>query len=80
MLCAVFQKLTGIPRSKNDSHIDQSVYITTNDFRIAERSDARRILAMLIIILFLRNIRGTLIILVAIPLSILHYIYFIPVW
>ena len=65
-------KLTGIPASvKMTVTFDQSVYIRQTISGLQREAMLGGILAMLIIILFLRNIRGTLIILVAIPLSIL---------
>jgi len=65
-------KLAGIPSSvKMTATFDQSVYIRQTISGLQREAMLGGILAMLIIILFLRNIRGTLIILVAIPLSIL---------
>jgi CzcA family heavy metal efflux pump len=65
-------KLTGIPSSvKMTATFDQSVYIRQTISGLQREAMLGGILAMIIIIIFLRNIRGTLIILVAIPLSIL---------
>jgi len=65
-------KLSGIPP---DVHLalsfDQSVYIRQTISGLRQEALLGAILAMLIIMLFLRNFRGTLIVLVAIPLSIL---------
>lgn len=65
-------KLTGIPSAvKMTVTFDQSVYIRQTISGLQREAMLGGILAMLIIILFLRNVRGTLIIIVAIPLSIL---------
>jgi multidrug efflux pump subunit AcrB len=65
-------KLTGIPATvKLTVSFDQSVYIRETISGLQREAMLGGILAMLIIILFLRNVRGTLIIVVAIPLSIL---------
>jgi len=65
-------KLTGIPESVRLSiSFDQSLYIRQTISGLQREATLGGILAMLIILLFLRNVRGTLIILVAIPLSIL---------
>jgi hydrophobe/amphiphile efflux-1 (HAE1) family protein len=65
-------KLTGIPASlKLTVSFDQSVYIRQTISGLQREAMLGAVLAMIIIILFLRNMRGTLIILVAIPLSIL---------
>jgi multidrug efflux pump subunit AcrB len=65
-------KLTGIPSAvKMTVTFDQSVYIRQTISGLQREAMLGGILAMLIIILFLRNMRGTLIIVVAIPLSIL---------
>ncbi len=65
-------KLTGVPDNVHLSlSFDQSVYIRQTISGLQREATLGAILAMIIIMLFLRNIRGTLIILVAIPLSIL---------
>jgi CzcA family heavy metal efflux pump len=65
-------KLTGIPPSvRLNLSLDQSVYIRQTISGLQREALLGGILAMIIILLFLRNVRGTLIILVAIPLSIL---------
>ena len=65
-------KLTGVPATvKLTVSFDQSVYIRQTISGLQREAMLGGILAMIIIILFLRNVRGTLIILVAIPLSIL---------
>jgi CzcA family heavy metal efflux pump len=65
-------KLTGIPASvKMTVSFDLSVYIRQTISGLQREAMLGGILAMIIIIIFLRNIRGTLIIVVAIPLSIL---------
>ncbi len=65
-------KLTGVPP---DVHIaltfDQSVYIRQTINGLSREAMIGSILAMFIIMIFLRNIRGTIIIIVAIPMSIL---------
>ena len=64
--------LTGIPESVRLSlSFDQSLYIRETISGLQREAMLGGVLAMLIILLFLRNLRGTLIILVAIPLSIL---------
>lgn len=64
--------LRGIPQSvKLSLSFDQSLYIRQTISGLQREAMLGAILAMLIILLFLRNVRGTLIILVAIPLSIL---------
>ncbi|HTY36678.1 MAG TPA: efflux RND transporter permease subunit [Bacteroidota bacterium] len=64
--------LTGIPQSvKLTLSFDQSLYIRQTIAGLQREAMLGAILAMLIIMIFLRNLRGTLIILVAIPLSIL---------
>jgi CzcA family heavy metal efflux pump len=65
-------KLTGIPESVRLSiSFDQSLYIRQTISGLQREATLGGVLAMIIILLFLRNVRGTLIILVAIPLSIL---------
>jgi len=71
-------KLTGIPESVQLSlTFDQSLYIRQTISGLQREATLGGVLAMLIILLFLRNLRGTLIIIVAIPLSILiTFIFF----
>ena len=71
-------KLTGIPQSVQLSMtFDQSLYIRQTISGLQREATLGGVLAMLIILLFLRNLRGTLIIIVAIPLSILiTFIFF----
>ncbi len=65
-------KLTGVPPTVRLSiTFDQSLYIRQTISGLQREALLGATLAMLIILLFLRNMRGTLIILVAIPLSIL---------
>jgi CzcA family heavy metal efflux pump len=65
-------KLTGIPANVNLSlSFDQSLYIRQTISGLQHEVMLGALLAMFIIMLFLRNIRGTLIIVVAIPMSIL---------
>jgi CzcA family heavy metal efflux pump len=65
-------KLTGIPENVRLSlSFDQSLYIRQTIAGLQQEALLGGILAMIIILLFLRNLRGTLIIIVAIPLSIL---------
>jgi CzcA family heavy metal efflux pump len=65
-------KLTGVPPNIRLSvTFDQSLYIRQTISGLQQEATLGAILAMIIIMLFLRNIRGTLIIIVAIPLSIL---------
>jgi CzcA family heavy metal efflux pump len=65
-------KLIGIPdKVKMKLTFDQSVYIRQTISGLQREALLGAILSMLIILVFLRNIRGTLIIIVAIPLSIL---------
>jgi CzcA family heavy metal efflux pump len=65
-------KLTSIPQSvRLTLSFDQSLYIRQTISGLQQEAVLGAILAMIIIMLFLRNIRGTLIIIVAIPLSIL---------
>jgi CzcA family heavy metal efflux pump len=65
-------KLTGVPPGvKMTLSLDQSLYIRQTIAGLEREAGLGALLAMLIILLFLRNVRGTLIILVAIPLSIL---------
>jgi len=64
--------LVGIPQSvKLAMTFDQSLYIRQTIAGLQREALLGAVLAMLIIMIFLRNMRGTLIILVAIPLSIL---------
>ena len=64
--------LVGIPESVHLSlSFDESVYIRQTISGLQREAMLGGLLAMIIIMLFLRNIRGTLIIIVAIPLSIL---------
>jgi CzcA family heavy metal efflux pump len=64
--------LTGVPPTvKLSLSFDQSLYIRETISGLQHEAFLGAVLAMLIIMLFLRNVRGTLIILVAIPLSIL---------
>jgi CzcA family heavy metal efflux pump len=65
-------KLTGIPPSVRTSlSFDQSRYIRQTIDGLQQEALLGGLLAMIVILLFLRNMRGTLIIIVAIPLSIL---------
>jgi CzcA family heavy metal efflux pump len=65
-------RLTGIPESVRMSiSFDQSLYIRQTISGLQREAMLGAVLAMIIIMLFLRNVRGTLIIIVAIPLSIL---------
>ena len=65
-------KLTGIPNNVQLSlSFDQSLYIRQTIAGLQQEALLGALLAMLVIMIFLRNIRGTLIIIVAIPLSIL---------
>ncbi len=65
-------KLTGVP---SNIHIaltfDQSLYIRQTINGLSREALIGALLAMAIIMIFLRNIRGTIIIIVAIPMSIL---------
>lgn len=64
--------LTGVPPNiQLSTTFDQSMYIRQTISGLQQEAMLGAILAMIIIMLFLRNIRGTLIIVVAIPLSIL---------
>lgn len=64
--------LTGVPPNVHLSlSFDQSLYIRQTISGLQREAILGGLLAMIIIMLFLRNIRGTLIIIVAIPLSIL---------
>ncbi len=65
-------KLTGVPESiRLTLSFDQSMYIRQTISGLQNEALIGALLAMFIILMFLRNIRGTLIIIVAIPLSIL---------
>jgi CzcA family heavy metal efflux pump len=65
-------RLIGVPSSvKMSLSFDQSLYIKQTISGLQHEALIGAILAMLIIMAFLRNMRGTLIIIVAIPLSIL---------
>ena len=65
-------KLTGVPPGvKMTLSFDQSLYIRQTISGLQREALLGAILAMIVILLFLRNMRGTLIIIVAIPLSIL---------
>ncbi|HEX2867365.1 MAG TPA: efflux RND transporter permease subunit [Ignavibacteriales bacterium] len=64
--------LNGVPNTVRMSlSFDQSLYIRQTISGLQREALLGALLAMIIIMLFLRNLRGTLIILVAIPLSIL---------
>jgi CzcA family heavy metal efflux pump len=71
-------KLIGVPETvKMELSFDQSLYIRQTISGLQREALLGALLAMIIIMIFLRNIRGTLIILVAIPLSILiTFIFF----
>ena len=71
-------KLIGVPETvKMELSFDQSLYIRQTISGLEREAFLGGVLAMIIIMIFLRNIRGTLIILVAIPLSILiTFIFF----
>jgi CzcA family heavy metal efflux pump len=65
-------KLSGIPPNVHLSiSFDQSVYIRQTIAGLQREALLGATLAMIVIMLFLRNVRGTIIVLVAIPLSIL---------
>jgi multidrug efflux pump subunit AcrB len=65
-------KLIGVPETvKMELSFDQSLYIRQTISGLEREAFLGAVLAMIIIMIFLRNLRGTLIILVAIPLSIL---------
>lgn len=69
---ASLPRLTGIPpHVKLSISFDQSVYIRQTIAGLQREALLGATLAMLVILLFLRNVRGTIIVLVAIPLSIL---------
>jgi CzcA family heavy metal efflux pump len=71
-LVRTLPKLTGIPQGVALTlTFDQSRYIRQTISGLQREATLGAVLAMIIILLFLRNLRGTLIILVAIPLSIL---------
>lgn len=64
--------LAGVPESVRMSlSFDQSLYIRQTISGLQREAMFGAVLAMIIILLFLRNLRGTIIIIVAIPLSIL---------
>ncbi len=64
--------LTGIPPNIHIAlTFDQSIYIRQTINGLSREAMIGSILAMFIIMIFLRNIRGTIIIIVAIPMSIL---------
>jgi CzcA family heavy metal efflux pump len=64
--------LTGVPEGvKITLSFDQSLYIRQTISGLQREAMLGALLAIIMILLFLRNVRGTLIILVAIPLSIL---------
>ena len=68
----ILPKLTGVPNNVQTSvSFDQSLYIRQTIAGLEQEAMLGALLAMLVIMIFLRNIRGTLIIIVAIPLSIL---------
>jgi CzcA family heavy metal efflux pump len=71
-------KLVGVPETvKMELSFDQSLYIRQTISGLQREALLGAVLAMIIIMIFLRNVRGTLIILVAIPLSILiTFIFF----
>ncbi len=71
-------KLAGVPSTvKMTITFDQSVYIRQTIDGLQREAILGALLAMIIILFFLRNIRGTSIILVAIPLSLLWtFIFF----
>jgi len=70
-------KLTGVPDNvKMTLSFDQSVYIKQTIAGLQREAGLGAVLAMIIILFFLRNLRGTLIIIVAIPLSILIALIF----
>ena len=65
-------KLVGVPEKvKMSLSFDQSMYIRQTISGLQREAFLGALLAMIIILFFLRNLRGTLIIIVAIPLSIL---------
>ena len=65
-------KLTGLPPSVQLTlSFDQSLYIRQTISGLQREAMLGAMLAMVIIMMFLRNLRGTLIIIVAIPMSIL---------
>ena len=71
----VLRAIPHLSRVPSNVHLalsfDQSVYIRQTISGLQREALLGAILAMIIILLFLRNVRGTIIILVAIPLSIL---------
>lgn len=71
-------KLNGVPNNvKLDIAFDQSVYIRRTINGLLHESVIGALLAIVIILVFLRNLRGTTIIMVAIPLSFLFtFIWF----
>ncbi len=65
-------KLTGVPPNVHIAlTFDQSIYIRQTIDGLSHEAVIGALLAMIIIMIFLRNIRGTIIIIVAIPMSIL---------
>ena len=71
-------KLQGVPPSvKSSLAFDQSLYIRDSISGLQQEAAMGALLAVIVILLFLRNVRSALVIFVAIPLSILvAFIYF----
>lgn len=69
-IVAALPKLNGVPGNvKLDIAFDQSVYIRKTINGLLHEAVVGAILAIIIILVFLRNLRGTTIIMVAIPLA-----------
>jgi len=69
-ITAALPKLVGVPDNvKLDLAFDQSVYIRKTINGLLHEALIGAVLAIIIILVFLRNLRGTTIIMVAIPLS-----------
>ena len=65
-------KLSGVPQNVHLAlSFDQSLYIRQTISGLQQEALLGAVFAIIVILLFLRNVRGTIIILVAIPLSIL---------
>ncbi len=72
--------LVGVPEKLHMAlTFDQSVYIKQTIAGLQQEAVVGAILAMFLILLFLRNIKGTLIIIVAIPLIDSHGVHLFPV-
>jgi len=78
-ILAATKKMVGVPPSvKMSLTLDQSAYIKQSISSLQREAILGAVLAMVVIMIFLRNMKGTTIIFVAIPAFNSDYLYHVP--